>query len=75
MASYQTRWRGEPGECSTPGRAERLEVGHALSGGPEKIVGIPSQQLFCGEREIVIEHDGQSYRLSITRQNKLILTK
>lgn len=38
-------------------------------------MAILSQQLFCGEREIVITHDGQSYRLSITRQNKLILTK
>ncbi len=37
---------------------------------------IQSQQLFQGGRkEIVIIHDGQLYRLRITRQNKLILTK
>jgi len=34
-----------------------------------------SYMLFEGKQEIVIEHDGQDYRLRITRQNKLILTK
>lgn len=32
-------------------------------------------QLFAGGRELVIRHDGADYRLRITRQNKLILTK
>lgn len=31
--------------------------------------------LFRGQREIWIEHDGQHYRLRITRRNKLILQK
>lgn len=34
-----------------------------------------SQALFCGQQEILIEHAGHAYRLRITRQNKLILTK
>ncbi len=34
-----------------------------------------SQQLFCGQQEILIEHAGHAYRLRITRQDKLILTK
>jgi len=34
-----------------------------------------SQALFCGQQEILIEHAGHSYRLRITRQDKLILTK
>jgi hemin uptake protein HemP len=34
-----------------------------------------SDELFQGRNEIVIRHDGQDYRLRITRQNKLILTK
>ena len=34
-----------------------------------------SHQLFGGSREVHIEHAGQQYRLRITRQNKLILTK
>ena len=34
-----------------------------------------SQALFCGRQEILIEHAGHAYRLRITRQDKLILTK
>jgi len=34
-----------------------------------------SPELFRGHREVRIEHAGQTYRLRITRQNKLILTK
>lgn len=34
-----------------------------------------SAALFLGRQEVVIRHDGQDYRLRITRQNKLILTK
>jgi hemin uptake protein HemP len=34
-----------------------------------------SRELFCGHREVCIKHADQQYRLYITRQNKLILTK
>ena len=34
-----------------------------------------SDDLFGGEREIVITHAGNGYVLRITRHNKLILTK
>lgn len=36
---------------------------------------VDAQELFLGGREVHIEHQGQLYRLRITRQNKLILTK
>lgn len=36
---------------------------------------IDSASLFKGRQEVVIAHDGHEYRLRITRQNKLILTK
>lgn len=36
---------------------------------------VTAQDLFQGEREICIEHDGELYRLRITRRNKLILQK
>ncbi|MBA5776172.1 hemin uptake protein HemP [Stappia sp. F7233] len=36
---------------------------------------IDSRALFQGSREIRIAHDGTIYRLTITRLNKLILTK
>lgn len=31
--------------------------------------------LFCTARTVIIRHSGMEYRLMITRQNKLILTK
>jgi len=34
-----------------------------------------SKELFGTAREIVIEHAGDNYRLRLTRQGKLILTK
>lgn len=34
-----------------------------------------SRDLFHGQQEILIEHAGHAYRLRITRQDKLILTK
>ncbi len=34
-----------------------------------------SQALFGGQRELLIMHNGEAYRLRITRQDKLILTK
>lgn len=36
---------------------------------------IDSRELFLGEREIIIAHGEEAYRLRLTSQNKLILTK
>lgn len=36
---------------------------------------IDSRDLFAGENEIGIAHAGETYRLRITRQGKLILNK
>lgn len=36
---------------------------------------IESAELFAGARTIEITHDGQTYRLLITKNNKLILQK
>lgn len=36
---------------------------------------VPSSELFNGRREIIIRHDGASYRLRITSNNRLIMTK
>ncbi len=42
---------------------------------PQPLV-IPSDTLFRSDRrEVVILHEGHAYRLRLTRQNKLILTK
>ncbi len=34
-----------------------------------------SEVLFAGERELVIQHGANEYRLRLTNQDKLILTK
>lgn len=34
-----------------------------------------SDNLFAGQRELVIEHAGQEYHLRLTRNDRLILTK
>ena len=36
---------------------------------------IESRDLFTNEREIIIAHGEDTYRLRLTTQNKLILTK
>jgi hemin uptake protein HemP len=36
---------------------------------------IDSRDLFIGTREVMIQHSGEIYRLRLTGQNKLILTK
>ena len=36
---------------------------------------LTTEVLFDGRDEIILLHNGSSYRLRITRQNKLILTK
>ncbi len=36
---------------------------------------ITSSQLFKGFQEIIIKHAGEEYRLRITSNNKLIMTK
>jgi hemin uptake protein HemP len=41
----------------------------------ETALVVAAQQLFQGKREIWIEHEGERYRLRITRRNRLILQK
>jgi len=36
---------------------------------------ISSQELMQGHRELLIEHAGETYRLRVTRNGKLILNK
>lgn len=42
---------------------------------PSKVRSIPSTELFQGDRLVVIAHAGEQYRLTITRNGKLILQK
>ncbi|MFN3751875.1 MAG: hemin uptake protein HemP [Thiobacillus sp.] len=36
---------------------------------------VPAELLFRGKQEILIRHNGEHYRLRITKSGKLILTK
>ncbi|MEJ2611926.1 MAG: hemin uptake protein HemP [Candidatus Thiodiazotropha sp.] len=42
---------------------------------PSAQIHFDTHELFQGRQELLIQHAGQLYRLRITRQNKLILTK
>ncbi|KAB2911381.1 MAG: hemin uptake protein HemP [Hyphomicrobiaceae bacterium] len=45
---------------------------------PQSVAGprrLKVSDLLEGEREVLLEHDGQDYRLRITANGKLILTK
>ena len=42
---------------------------------PAGIQTLTTEVLFAGQEEIILLHNGAPYRLRITRQNKLILTK
>jgi hemin uptake protein HemP len=42
---------------------------------PPSLPAVSAELLFGGAKEIVIRHQGDDYRLRITRNDKLILTK
>ena len=42
---------------------------------PQDLRILRSEELFAGERMIMIEHAGAQYRLMITRNDRLILQK
>jgi hemin uptake protein HemP len=59
------------------GNAEKTGAGAARTERKIPVVGdrIESRDLFAGVREIIIGHGSELYRLRLTAQNKLILTK
>lgn len=44
-------------------------------GGAESLPVFSTRTLFAGATEILIQHNGDTYRLRITRNGKLILNK
>ena len=55
-----------------PPRPDRDDTGRPDS---ERRREISSEALLAGGKELLIHHQGEAYRLRLTRQNKLILTK
>lgn len=58
-----------------PGPREGGEMIHIETGAQDGSRVVDSRALFGGEHEIGIVHAGETYRLRITRQGKLILNK
>ena len=63
--------QGESGDSSPKGAPDSV-AGDALGSGQRTI---PSEDIFCGHREVTILHGGETYRLLHTRNGKLILQK
>lgn len=62
-------------QTRSAGRGQESEAdGLALAPGGE-LPRLSSRTLFRSAREIIIEHDGADYRLRLTTNGKLILTK
>jgi hemin uptake protein HemP len=61
----------------TAGREDRvaLDAGWRCAGEAVAPRRVHSTALFRGDREVVIVHGSQQYRLRITKADKLILTK
>lgn len=55
--------------------SEPSPVGAARHPGLGDVKAVDSADLFAGRNEIRLHHRGEEYRLRITRQGKLILTK
>ena len=58
---------------TSPSLSSRSPVGPGTRSFPPG--AIPTEFLFQGTQEILIDHNGEHYRLRITKNGKLILTK
>ena len=72
MRTVLTLWATE---MLPPTSANALSAKASGPSGPAPARHVESQALFAGAQEVVIAHGGEQYRLRITRQGKLILTK
>jgi hemin uptake protein HemP len=64
MTDASTRFEGEAGADGAGDATER-----------ESSRVIRSEEIFAGERLVLIQHAGEQYRLLITRNDRLILQK
>lgn len=54
---------------------EERGTGFPAPTGDKTRLRLQSNDLFTRNREVIIEHDGEEYRLRLTSKGKLILTK
>jgi hemin uptake protein HemP len=60
---------------NTPENPSKSNPDEPLHPHPETLRLIRSEELLAGAHEVLIEHEGQTYRLRLTRSGKLILHK
>lgn len=75
---YSMRRPGDDSKAQVRGDGVAPAAGEAGSDHRWALAGAavtPISLLLRGRREMLIEHAGQIYRLQVTRNNKLILTK
>lgn len=58
----------EPGACPSP-------VSPSASASPTQSPVVDSRELLGGKQELQISHEGEVYRLRVTRNGRLILNK
>ncbi|PIE47450.1 MAG: hypothetical protein CSA42_03350 [Gammaproteobacteria bacterium] len=52
-----------------------ISIANYFSNRTPRLPTLQSNHLFAMTKEVRIEHEGEEYRLRLTRNNKLILTK
>ena len=76
---HHIEFRGATNDMSAAsGDNARTKAGSAATAARSLAISgnrIDSRELFATEREIIITHGEDNYRLRLTSQNKLILTK
>ena len=54
---------------------QRADANPSPAPGPDGLRVVTSEKLLLGQREIIIRHGSEDYRLRLTRAGKLILNK
>ena len=60
---------------TNPYSDDRVAVRSGVGPADPRVTEVDSTRLLQGQRELVIRHGGECYRLRHTRNDKLILTK
>lgn len=75
--------QASPRKSQEPPSGSADDTAEGRDGGPAPVQAgsggisprLDSRQLFASGREVIIAHDGADYRLRLTQNGKLILTK
>jgi len=62
-------------KASTEAKRPGFSLETAVSSQKDILPRLDARRLFAASREVIIEHEGADYRLRLTANGKLILTK